>query len=85
MRRNYQTQKPDKKGKKNLLRAIIKTFRYEYSISFMIGFIKTGIDMLSPFLIQKIIVFLQTPDVDNKDGYLLVVFLISSQFVSYMM
>ena len=51
MRRNYETQKPDKKGKKSLLKCIVKTFRCEYAASFMIGFVKTGVDMLSPYLI----------------------------------
>lgn len=48
MRKNYYNQK---KEKKSLIRAIIKTFKREYSRSFMIGICSCLMDMLSPFII----------------------------------
>ena len=52
MRNNYAGQK---KEKKSLIKAILKTFKKEYSRSFMIGMSGCLLDMLSPYLIQRII------------------------------
>ena len=54
MKKNYAEQK-----KKNLIFAAFKTFRRDYINSYILGCIGSISDMLSPFLVQKIIQFLQ--------------------------
>jgi hypothetical protein len=75
MRKNYADQNPNKKS---LIRAIIKTFRSEYTLSFLIGTFMCLLDMLSPFLIQQLILFLQNPGEDITHGYVLIAILVST-------
>lgn len=69
-----------------MIKAILKTFKREYFRSFIIGMSGCLTDMLSPFLIQRIIQFLEGKDgsEDNYHGYVLVSMLVVTQFISYM-
>lgn len=85
MTQNYENQKPGKSGKKSMLRVILKTFRFQYTLSFVLGVIQTFLDLISPYLIKKLIEFLETPNADNKQGYILVAYILGSQSFSYML
>lgn len=50
MKKNYKEQK-----KKNLILAILKTFKWEYTMAYMIGGFGQIIDIFAPILVQKII------------------------------
>ena len=68
-----------------MLRVILKTFRFQYTLSFVLGVIQTFLDLISPYLIKKLIEFLETPNADNKQGYILVAYILGSQSFSYML
>ena len=60
------------------MRAITKTFRIQYILSFTLGVLQTFLDLLSPYLIQQMIEFLEAEDADNRQGYILVGYLVGS-------
>ena len=73
MKKNYLKEK-------SLIKAAIKTYRWEYARAYMIGGVGQLIDVLAPILVQQIIQFLQTGE---GNGIFLVACLIITQMFAY--
>jgi ABC-type multidrug transport system fused ATPase/permease subunit len=73
----------EKLMKKSLIKTIVKSFGFEYLVLIMWTLLTSILDYASPFLVYKIINWIQSDDKSIFNGLKLMTFLVGTQGVSY--
>ena len=73
----------DKQVNKSLPWAIFKAFQGEFCTAFALCLFGASLSYISPFIVQRLISFLESDDQDTMDGFKLLAVLGASQLCSY--
>ena len=72
------------KSKNSLFKAVLRTYRWEYTVAILWNVLVCALQLASPFLLRQLILFIQDPDAETIRGLLLVAFLSTSQGLAYL-
>ena len=72
------------RSKYSMFKAVLRAYRYEYIVAILWSFVVATLQLSSPFLLRKVIVFIRNQEDDTFTGIMLVLLLSLTQGLAYL-